>query len=67
VIGGVALPVGRLPVPVAAVARLLPPAALSSCLRTVLAGSHLPGGDLAMLAGWTVVAGAAAVRLFRWE
>jgi ABC-2 type transport system permease protein len=67
VIGGVFVPVSRLPGPVAAVARLLPPAALSSCLRTVLAGNPLPGGDLALLVGWTVVAGGAAVRLFRWE
>jgi ABC-2 type transport system permease protein len=67
VIGGVVVPVSRLPGALAAVARLLPPAVLSGCLRSVLAGNHLPGGDFALLVGWTVVAAAAAVALFRWE
>lgn len=67
VIGGVAVPVSRLPVPVAVVARLLPPAALSGCLHTVLIGRPLPVGALALLAGWTVLAAAAAARLFHWE
>jgi ABC-2 type transport system permease protein len=48
--------------------RLLPTAALSDGLRQVLQrGAAAPLRDLLALAGWAVVALAAAVRWFRWE
>lgn len=66
-LGGIILPVDHLPEPLAAVAGLLPAAALSDAFRAAL-GS---GGDavppLAILAGWGVGAIALAVRTFRWE
>jgi ABC-2 type transport system permease protein len=66
-LGGIILPVDHLPAPLAAVAGLLPAAALSDAFRVAL-GS---GGDavlpLAILAGWGVGAIAAAARTFRWE
>jgi len=66
-IGGVILPLDRLPAPLATVAGALPAAALTGALRVGF-GS---GGDavvpLAVLAIWAVVAGVLTARTFRWE
>ena len=51
----------------AEVLRLLPTAALSDGLRSLLQGGHLVGRDLLALGGWAIVALAAAARAFRWE
>jgi ABC-2 type transport system permease protein len=67
-LAGVVFPVDRLPGPVAAVAGVLPTTALADGLRQVLAaGAALPVGDLALLLGWALAAGAAATATFRWE
>lgn len=66
-VGGVILPVDRLPGPLAAVAEALPAAALTDALRVGF-GS---GGDavlpLLVLAGWAVVGTVLTARTFRWE
>jgi ABC-2 type transport system permease protein len=69
VVGGVIVPIDRLPAPLAALAGALPAEALSSLLRVALAGT--PGGDVgsavALLGGWSVATFALASRTFRWE
>ena len=65
-LGGVVFPLSQLGA-AEPVLRLLPTAALSDGLRTVLAGHGLPGRDLLALAVCAVVALVAASRAFRWE
>ena len=66
-LGGIILPLDHLPGPLAAIAGLLPAAALSDAFRIAL-GS---GGDalrpLAILAAWAAGSVALAVRTFRWD
>jgi ABC-2 type transport system permease protein len=66
-LGGMAFPLDRLPAALEALARALPAAALSECLRGILDAGRVPGGSLAVLSAWAVLAPLAAVRLFRWE
>lgn len=67
-LGGMAYPLSKLPGPLEAFARLLPAAALSECVRGVLASGHaFPVGSFVVLAVWTVGAPLAAIRFFRWE
>ena len=67
-LGGMAYPLDRLPDALEAVARLLPAAALSECLRGVLeAGASIDGGELAVLVFWAIAAPLAAARWFRWD
>ena len=67
-LGGMAYPLSKLPGPLEAFARLLPAAALSECVRGVLATGHtFPVGSLIVLVAWAVAAPVAAVRFFRWE
>jgi ABC-2 type transport system permease protein len=67
-LGGVVVPVDRLPQPVADLARVLPAAALSDAFRIGLGST---AGDpllpLALLAGWGIAAAGLAARMFRWE
>ncbi len=67
--GGTVLPVDRLPGPLAAVAGLLPSAALGEGLRAALdpTGATTPWAELAILAVWAVAGVLVAVRTFRWE
>lgn len=72
VVGGVIVPVDRLPGPVAAIAGALPAAPLSDLLRLALNGHA--GGALAdagtpilLLAAWAIVTLLLAARTFRWE
>jgi ABC-2 type transport system permease protein len=68
VLGGIVLPLDRLPDPVAAVAGILPPAALTEALAIGLgtqAGD--PTGPLLLLAVWAAVLASLAARLFRWD
>jgi len=67
VLGGIALPVQQLPSFLRPLANILPPTALSTSLRGVLAGGAFPAAATALLAGWTVLLLAAGIRLFRWE
>lgn len=65
--GGLLLPLSRVPDSVAAELQFLPSAALADGLRTSLQTGAFPGGESLILAGWAVLALAAAVRWFRWE
>lgn len=66
-VGGIVLPVDHLPPAVAAVAGVLPAAALSDLLRVALGGSGTVGASLVVLAAWAIAAAGLAVRTFRWE
>jgi ABC-2 type transport system permease protein len=71
VVGGVIVPIDRLPGPLAAVAAALPAAPLSELLRVAfgsVAGATTDiAGQVVLLAGWAVVTIVAAARTFRWE
>jgi ABC-2 type transport system permease protein len=68
VLGGIVLPLERLPDAVAAVAAVLPPAALT---RALAIGLGSTAGDatepLVILAAWAAVLGVLAARRFRWD
>jgi ABC-2 type transport system permease protein len=64
--GGIVVPLGRMPGPVADVAALLPSGALAEGLRTALGAGQGPGWfPVLVLVGWTVAATALAVRTVR--
>jgi ABC-2 type transport system permease protein len=67
-VGGVVIPLDRLPAGLAAVARLLPSAALAGLYRSALG---VPGGepalDAVVLSVWAAGACVLAARTFRWE
>ena len=67
-LGGVVQPLARLPEPFAALAGLLPGAALADTFRVAL-GSTPAGGSapFVVLAVWAVALPIAAARAFRWE
>lgn len=67
-VSGMLIPLGKLPAPLRAVARLLPSAALADVLRSALS-SGVTGSPVAwlVLVVWAVAAPLAAARLFRWE
>jgi ABC-2 type transport system permease protein len=69
VVGGVIVPIDRLPEPLAAVAGALPAAPLSALLRSGLGSA--PAVDVAsqlvLLGAWAIVSLAVAARTFRWE
>jgi ABC-2 type transport system permease protein len=67
-LGGMVVPLGKLPAGLAAVARALPAAALSDGLHGALgrAGS-VPAEAWVVLAAWAVAAPVAAALTFRWE
>jgi ABC-2 type transport system permease protein len=70
VFGGIVVPVDHLPAPLAAIAGVLPAAALADALRVALASSPAPpdaAGSLALLAIWGVAAVLLAAWTFRWE
>lgn len=66
-LGGIILPLDHLPGPLAAVAGLLPAAALSDALRVALGSGGEVVRPLAVLLAWGVACVALAVRTFRWE
>jgi ABC-2 type transport system permease protein len=67
-LGGGILPLSHLPAPLAAIAQLLPAAALTQALQaTMTNGAPFPGFSLLVLAIWAVVILVVAVRTFRWE
>ena len=67
-LGGIVLPVSHLPGPLAAVAGILPAAALADAFRVALgSGDGDLGRSIAVLAIWGVAAVTLAVRTFRWE
>jgi ABC-2 type transport system permease protein len=61
--GGIVIPLGQLPGPLAAVGAYLPSGALAEGLRTALAAGQAPSGtQVLVLLGWTAVASALAIR-----
>lgn len=71
VVGGIIVPIDRLPGPLAAIAGALPAAPLSELLRASLGSATAVGADLAnpvaLLAVWAVAAAGLAAATFRWE
>ncbi len=67
-LGGMAYPLDRLPEGLEVIAKVLPAAALSETLRSVLeAGRHFATGEFVVLVVWAIAAPVAAARWFRWE
>jgi ABC-2 type transport system permease protein len=71
VIGGVIVPIDRLPAPLTAVAAALPAAPLSELLRIALGSGAAAGADVAsplvLLGAWAVGLLGLAAATFRWE
>jgi ABC-2 type transport system permease protein len=68
VMGGIVLPIERLPGPLASVAEVLPAAALTRTLGIGLGGVHGDATEpLVLLAGWAIVLVVLAARRFRWD
>lgn len=68
VVGGVIVPLASGPGWLRAIGSATPAGALSEALRDVLAHGAAPAlWSLAVLAGWTLVGWAGAVRWFRWQ
>jgi len=66
-LGGMAYPLDKLPGALQAIAKLLPAAALSDTVRSVLSTQPFPTGQLVVLVAWAIAAPLAAARWFRWE
>jgi ABC-2 type transport system permease protein len=67
-LGGMIVPIGKLPSGLASFAKLLPAEALSAALHATLgAGVSVPTESWAVLAVWAVAAPVAAALTFRWE
>lgn len=67
-LGGMLIPLSKLPAWLANVSRLLPAAALSRALHAALgAGTSVSGRDWLVLALWAVAAPVVAALTFRWE
>lgn len=67
-LGGMIVPLAKLPGGLASFAKLLPPAALSAALHATLGtGSSVPAESWIVLAIWAVAAPTAAALTFRWE
>jgi ABC-2 type transport system permease protein len=67
-LGGGILPLDHLPAPLAAVAQLLPAAALTQALQAAMNnGTSFPGFALLVLAIWAIVMLVVAIRTFQWE
>jgi len=66
-LGGMAYPLDKLPGALQAIAKVLPAAALSDTVRSVLSTQPFPTGQLVVLLAWAVLAPLAAARWFRWE
>jgi len=67
VLGGIVLPLDRLPGPVAAVAADLPPALLTHVVTVGLGGPGDATEPLVLLAGWAALLAILAARTFRWD
>jgi ABC-2 type transport system permease protein len=68
VLGGIVLPLDRLPGPVASIAHDLPAAALSTVLAIGFGSSSADATEpLVILAGWAIVLAVLAARRFRWD
>lgn len=66
-LGGIIVPITHLPAPLAAIADLLPAAALSEALRVSLGGDGDLVRSFTILVAWGGTAAIATVRWFRWD
>jgi ABC-2 type transport system permease protein len=66
-LGGIVLPAERLPGPARDIVHLLPSGALGEALRDAFLAGSFNGGATLILLLWTVIAGAAAIRWFKWN
>jgi ABC-2 type transport system permease protein len=66
-LGGMVIPVAKLPAALRVLARILPAAALSDVLHAASTAASVPGRAWLVLAGWAVGAPLAAAATFRWE
>ena len=67
-LGGGILPLSHLPGPLAAIAQILPAAALTQALQAAMSnGTAFPGFSLLTLAIWAVLILLLAIKTFRWE
>jgi ABC-2 type transport system permease protein len=66
-LGGMVIPLERLPAAVRTVAELLPAAALAEALHGTLGAAPTPARAWIVLVVWAVAAPTAAAALFRWE
>ena len=67
-LGGGILPLSRLPGPLAAIAQILPAAALTQALQATMSnGTAFPGFALLTLAIWAVLILLLAIKTFRWD
>jgi ABC-2 type transport system permease protein len=66
-LGGMVVPLSKLPAGLRTVARALPAAALSDALHAALRGATVPGRAWVVLVVWAVAAPVAAALTFRWE
>ncbi len=67
-IGGGILPLSHLPAPIAAIAQILPAAALTQALQTSMtSGGAFPTFALIVLTAWAVLILLVAIRTFKWE
>lgn len=67
VLGGIVMPLDRLPGPVAALASSLPPATLTNVLAIGLGAPGDATEPLILLGGWAVLFAVLAARWFRWD
>lgn len=71
VVGGIIVPIDRLPGPLATIAGALPAAPLTLLLRSALGAGSASAGDIAsalgLLVGWAVLTLGVASARFRWE
>jgi len=66
-LGGMVIPLTKLPSGLRAVARALPAGALSDVLHSALRGAAAPGRSWLVLIAWAIAAPALAATRFRWE
>jgi ABC-2 type transport system permease protein len=66
-LGGIILPLDHLPDPLAAVAGVLPAAALADAFRIGLGSNGDPVMPVVILAAWAIATVASTTRTFRWE
>jgi ABC-2 type transport system permease protein len=67
-LGGMVVPLSKLPAPLRAVSRALPAGALSDAMHGALsAAGSVPGRAWLVLAVWAVLAPTAAALTFKWE
>jgi ABC-2 type transport system permease protein len=66
-LGGIVIPAERLPAPAPGIVHYLPSGALGQALREAFLRGTVDFGAALILLVWTVLAGAAAIRWFKWN